>query len=262
MKSTIEEELEQAAERLNLNTGKITHLWLLNVGARMTFGIDRGRREYLEGCTNEEIEGYALAFPDLQKFVEKYGTREGYWRWAKGLPLKVKRLVNQLSIVFLVTAIEGYLGEIIMIAIKNRPECLRCDKTITWENVIKLRKYNSIISQFANQKVNDILSGDWRKIETEFKKTFKIVLNKKIDSAKMLEVFEIRHTIVHSAGIADKKFMNKVKGSSFGLDYKVDKEIVLNQKCCEKMVFYCEQAMEYIYKDVEDYLGLREKSGE
>lgn len=260
MNSTVKEELEEAEERLLINVGKINQLWVLNIGARLTFGTNRGRKEYLKDSTNKEIEEYAGAFPDLQKYIEKHGVREGYWRWARGLPLKVKRLVNQLSIVFLVTAIEVYLGEITMIAIKNKPECLRCDRTITWDNVIKLKKYDSIINQFANQKLNDIMAGDWRKIETEFKKTFNIALNRKIDSEKMLEVFEIRHAIVHNVGIPDNKFMDKVRKSGFGLDYKINKEIILNQKSCEKIVFYCEQAMRNINSEIEEYLGLRERN--
>ncbi len=256
MRSSIREELEEAEERFYINAGKITQLWILNIGARVTFGTDRGRKEYLKDSTNKEIEGYARAFPNLQKHIEKYGVREGYWRWARGLPLRVKRLVNQLSIVFLVTVIEAYLGEITMIAIKNKPECLGCDRTITWDNVIKLKKYDSIISQFANQKLNDIMAGDWRKIETAYKKTFKIALNRNIDSKKMLEVFELRHAIVHNAGIADNKFMNKVRKSGFELDYKINKEIILNQKSCDKIVSYCEQAMEYIKGEIEEYLGL------
>lgn len=258
MRGSVKEELEEAEERLLINVGKINQLWVLNIGARLTFGTNRGRKEYLKDSTNKEIEEYAGAFPDLQKYIEKHGVREGYWRWARGLPLKVKRLVNQLSIVFLVTAIEGYLGEITMIAIKNKPECLRCDRTITWDNVIKLKKYDSIINQFANQKLNDIMAGDWRKIETEFKKTFNIALNRKIDSEKMLEVFEIRHAIVHNVGIPDNKFMDKVRKSGFGLDYKINKEIILNQKSCEKIVFYCEQAMGNINSEIEEYLGVGE----
>lgn len=256
MRGSVKEELDGAEERFYINMGKITQLWILNIGARASFGTDRGRKEYLRDTTNKEIEGYAEAFPDLQKYMEGHGVREGYWRWARGLPSKVKRLVNQLSIVFLITTLEDYLGELTMIAIKNKPECLGCDRTITWDNVIKLKKYDSIINQFANQKLNDIMAGDWRKIETEFKKTFNIALNRKFDTKKMLEVFEIRHAIVHNGGMPDNKFMNKVRKSSFGLDYKINKEIILNQKSLDKIVPFCEQAMGNINSKIREYLGL------
>ncbi|MBC8429481.1 MAG: hypothetical protein H8D89_00755 [Dehalococcoidia bacterium] len=131
MSSIFNDELAQARHKFLTNIGKITQLGVINNAASIAFNTHKGRKAYLEGYTTDEIKGYTLLFPELQAYIDKYRTREGFWRWSQSLPLKMKRLVHQYSVVFLVTIFEAFIGDVLLIVFKNRPECLSSEKIIT-----------------------------------------------------------------------------------------------------------------------------------
>lgn len=241
--SVFKTELEKARDRfLNANV-RILELTFFTGYARIVFGTDEGRTNYLKRHSVEEIKGYANGFPDLQGYVDRYGPREGYWRWSRSLPRKANRLIYQQSLVFLITVFEAFIADALLLVFLKAPRCLSSEKVVTWEEVIKLGDYDSVINYFASKRVEGILSGDWYKIVKECNDLFNVDLSGEIDGKRIAEIFEIRHVIVHNVALADQKFMDKVGVSAWGLKYALNKEILLNQQVLDKMSDYAAKAV-------------------
>ncbi len=251
-KVTFEAGLERARDSFTTSTGRIAALGLFTDYARMVFNIHKGRADFLKDYTSDEIRGYTYLFPDLQAYIDKRGPREGFWRWTRSLPRKVNRLLYQQLIVFLVTILETFIADALLLVFLNEPRCLSSSRAMSWEKTIELGDYNSIINYFASQKVADVLSGDWDKIVDEFEKLFNIKLSPEIEGKSVVEIFEIRHVVVHNAGIVDQKFMTKVRASEWGLRYDLNKEIILNHHAVERMTSYAEYTVETIYQKLLD----------
>ena len=249
--STFKIELDKAKDRFLTGEGRITHLELLAEYAHIAFDTHKGRTKYLKGYTTDEIRRYAGVFPDLQAYVNRYGPHEGYWRWSRSLPRKVNRLLYQHLVVFLVTILEAFIEDVLLLVLHEQPKCLSSrEKDISWEKVIELGDYASVVDYFASQTVATVLSGDWYKIVEKFNKLFNIDLSSEIDGKSIAEIFEIRHAVVHNVGLADQRFINKVQPSEWGIRYSLNKEIILDQQRVERMVSYVEYVVESIYDSI------------
>lgn len=236
--STPKLQFDDAMKKFHVNLGRAAQLTIL-----VEFPVtSRSRAEALGGFTADEIREIAEMFPEIQPYIAKYGPREGYWRWFRSLRRKLKKLVYQQSLVFLVTIFEAFVEDVLRAVFQREPRCLSSSRTIAWENVIELGDYDSIISQFASKRIEDVLSGDWCRIVEEFNKLFNIDLSGEIDGKSMVEIFEMRHAIVHNVGIVDKKFINKVGLSKWGIGYGLNKEIQLNQNVLQRITTFIDSA--------------------
>jgi len=240
--------LDRANDRFLTGSGRIAGLTLFTDYARIVFDIHRGRSEYLKDYTSEEIRDYADIFPDLTPYIDRYGPREGYWRWTRSLPRKLNRLLYHQLLVFLVTIFEAFVADALLVAFRREPKCLSTGRTIAWERVINLGNYDSVIDYFAREKVAGILSGDWYKIADELRTMFNIDLSADTDPRSVAEIFEIRHAVVHNVALADQRFISKVGASEWGLKYSINKEIVINQRALKRMTSYIEYVTYTIYE--------------
>lgn len=211
--SSFKMQLDKARDRYWTGSGRIAQLSLFTDYARIVFDTHRGRTDYLRDYTTDEIRGYTDVFPELQAYIDKHGPREGYWRWSRSLPRKVNRLLYHQLVVFLVTIFETFIADVLLLVFQKEPRCLSSGRTLSWEKVIELGDYDSVIDYFATQRVTDVLSGDWYKIVEEFNKLFNIDLSTEIEGRSIAEIFQIRHAIVHNAGLVDQTFIRKVQAS-------------------------------------------------
>jgi hypothetical protein len=243
-------ELESVRDRfLNANL-RILELTFFTGYAPIVFGTHEGRTEYLKGHSIEDIKERANAFPELRGYVDRYGPREGYWRWTRSLPRKTNRLIYQQSLVFLVTVFEAFISDALLLVFRKEPRRLSSGKIVSWAEVIELGDYDSVLNYFAAKRVDDIVSGDWYNIVKEFNELFNIDLSGEIGGKRIAEIFEIRHAIVHNVALADRRFMNKVGVSAWGLKYATNKEIILNQQVLDKMTDYVTKAVFLIYDNL------------
>lgn len=247
--------LKKTLDRYKIGSGRITQLSLFTVFARMVFLRGESRAEFLSHYTTDEIKGYASGFPDLQPYIKKYGPREGYWRWSRSLPRKVNRLLFQQLIVFLITIFETFIEDILLLVFSKEPKCLSSERPVSLEEVIKLGDYDSIVNYFTSKRIDDILTGDWYKIVDEFNKLFSIDLSHGVEDEAVEEVFQIRHAVVHSAGIADQKFIDKVKKSKWGIKYELNKELIVNERTLDKMDEYISYVAFTIYTKIRTKFG-------
>lgn len=201
------------------------------------------------------MKGYADTFPDLKPYIDRYGPREGYWRWTRSLPRKLNRLLYHQLLVFLVTIFETFIADVLLVVFHREPRCLSTGKTISWERIIEPGNYESVIDYFASEKVADILSGDWYKIADESNNLFNIDLSDDIDGRSVTEIFEIRHAVVHNVALADQRFISKVGASEWGLKYDINKEILINQQAVKRMTNYIEYAAYNIYETMLKKFG-------
>lgn len=130
--SEFKTELEEARDRFYTGTGRIAQLRVVNDYARIAFDIHKGRTEYLKDHTSANIREFVDLFPELQSYVDRYGTREGFWRWSRSLPRKVRRLVYQQLVVFLVTIFEAFINDVLLLVFRKEPRCLSGERNVTW----------------------------------------------------------------------------------------------------------------------------------
>lgn len=249
------DELDKVLEGLLTNIGRIWQLSMLTDSSYISFGTQVGRKEFLQYHTVDLIRDSAEVFPDLQEYIDKYGPREGFWRWQRSLPRKVNRLLYKQMVVFLVTIFEAFIGDVLLITFRTEPRCLSSEKNISWEKIIELGDYNSIVEYIASERCAVALSGDWCKIEAEFRRLFNIDLSGEIEEKAIAEIFEIRHTVVHRVGYVDQRFIDKVKSSEWGINYNSGKEIIINWQVIQKMAHYIEYAARTIHNQILTKFG-------
>lgn len=100
MVSRLKADLNKALDTLRDGETRILHLLLLSRLTSVVVGTNEGRSNFLNGVTRQEIDSTAGLFPELKKYMQKYGRREGYWRWARSQPRRVNRLLYQLAVVY------------------------------------------------------------------------------------------------------------------------------------------------------------------
>lgn len=153
------------------------------------------------------------------------------------------------------TIFETFIADVLLLVFQKEPRCLSSGRTLFWEKVIELGDYDSVIDYFATQRVTDVLSGDWYKIVEEFNKLFNIDLSTEIEGRSIAEIFQIRHAIVHNAGLVDQTFIRKVQASDWGLRYDLSREIIVKQRALRRMTSYIEYVVDYIYEKILDKFG-------
>ncbi|HUU63673.1 MAG TPA: hypothetical protein VMX96_07140 [Dehalococcoidia bacterium] len=244
------DELEKVLNGLLTNIGRIWQLSTLAGSSDITFSTYLGRKEFLKHHPVDKIRGYAETYPDLQEYIDKYGPREGFWRYERSLPRKVNRLLYKQMVVLLITIFEAFIGDVLLITFRAEPRCLSSGKNISWEKIIELGDYNSIIEYIASERCAVVLSGDWYKIEAEFSRLFNIDLSGEIEEKAIAEIFEIRHAVVHRVGLVDQRFIDKVNSSEWGINYSSGKEIIISRREIRRMASFIEYAAFTIYNQI------------
>ena len=196
--------LERTTDRFKANLGRVPQLIRF-----VEFPPhDRSRAEILAGLTSDEIRGWAYTFPDMLPYIEKYGPRDGYWRWFKSLRPKLKQMLYQQSLVFIMSSFEVYVKDAVKLVLQHVPTCLTPDRARHWKKQFDLG-------------FDDVFHANWAKMTEAFDTLFLIDLTQLLDHQYVVEVFEIRHAIIHNLGTVDKRFINKVKSSNLGIEYRV-----------------------------------------
>jgi hypothetical protein len=232
-------DLKSSIDKFSTNLGRIPQLIIL-VDFPPSY---ESRAETLEQITADKIRGWAHLFPDLLPYVNKYGPREGYWRWFRSLRKKLRKLLYQQLLVFLITSYEVFIEDVLRAVFRQDPRYfMTSQKTVTWEQIIEFGNYDSLIEHLISEKITEVNSGNWQKVVDAFKKLFDIDLASHIDMRSMAEVFEIRHAIVHNLGMTDKKLLNKIGPSKWGIEYKLNYEIQLTEKLLEQITTFIQSA--------------------
>jgi len=196
------------------------------------------RAEILDGLTSDDIRGWSYTFTDMRPYVEKYGPRNGYWRWFKSLRPKLQQLLYQQLLVFMVTSFEVYMEEVARAVLRHEPRCLSSEKTLTWKEVFELGSYQSIVDYLISKQIDGTFHANWAKIIEMYMMLFKIDLSNLIDHLSMVELFEIRHVIVHNLGIVDNKFSSEVKSSKWGIQYQATEAIRLDERVLQQITSF------------------------
>jgi len=225
--SEFKDAVDKALDLLRDGQTRILHLLMLSFMTPVVVGTNKGRETFLQGATAEEIDDTSDMFPELRHYVEKYGRREGYWRWARSQPRKVNRLLYQLAIAYEVALFEAFTEDLLEAIFLHEPRCLASNRTVSWETVVSLGNHESLIMHMASTLISDVVRGDWNAVVKEFADRFKIDLSK-THAEEISEIMEIRHAVVHSTGIVDNKFLKKVGTSRYGISYQLGQEIALD----------------------------------
>lgn len=248
--------LDKALDKLRDGEARVLHLLLASGLTSVVVGTNEGRSKFLEGVTHQEIDSTAELFSELNEYREKYGPREGYWRWARSQPRKVNRLLYQLAVVYEVALFEAFIEDVLRAVFLHEPRVLSSSKTVSSETIINLGNYESVIEHLASQRISEVLSGDWFKVIDEFLRLFNVNMSR-VQAEEITEIMEIRHAVVHSIGLADQKLLRKVGSSKYGIRYKVGEQIILDLKTVDDISSDIDDVAYTIYEKMLNKFGVK-----
>jgi hypothetical protein len=131
-------------------------------------------------------------------------------------PLKMGRLIREMTLVYLISTFEAYLENIISLILSKSPEILRTEKTITHREVMEIAIRNGtmedLINSLKDKYINSIMGKDINDIlETLTSQPFKLleIKPKSSEWRRLKESFYRRHVIIHNRGCVDSKYATK-----------------------------------------------------
>lgn len=128
-------------------------------------------------------------------------------------PHEIARIIMEMSLVYLISAFESYLENVIALILSRRPEMLKSEKTITHEEVIEIAIGNGtmedLIRNFKDKYISSIMREDIDKIlKILSSKPFKLseIIPEASDWRRLKESFYRRHIIIHNRGYTDSQY--------------------------------------------------------
>ncbi|MEW6749093.1 MAG: hypothetical protein AB1295_05285 [Candidatus Micrarchaeota archaeon] len=125
--------------------------------------------------------------------------------------------VRQQVFIFHVHLFEYFLLNIIREIYQRENRALKsCSKMMKISDVALALEENRLLDAVIDTELSEIRNGSYRDLVDYFKKHFGIDLAKSgISDNKIIEIFQLRHVIVHNNGIIDREFKNKVKNKKY-----------------------------------------------
>lgn len=112
-----------------------------------------------------------------------------------------------MSLIYIIVEFESFLKEVLEVTFKVKPEAFTSrEKSITFENLLSCEDLESAKNEIIDSEISKVLNDDINAVNKYFEKALKVNLEKNVDWDKFTERFHRRNAIVHSQGIADKKY--------------------------------------------------------
>ncbi|MGD0028082.1 MAG: hypothetical protein ABSC91_03990 [Candidatus Bathyarchaeia archaeon] len=128
----------------------------------------------------------------------------------KGFPFHTNEFIRDMSLVYLVTKFENFLGKVLKITLEKKPELLMtCQKTINFEEILKLGKYESVKDHMIKKEIDSIINQDIMAVEKLFEEKFNVDLPKYANWNEFKERFCRRNILVHTEGMPNTTYRSK-----------------------------------------------------
>jgi hypothetical protein len=129
------------------------------------------------------------------------------------LSLRIPQFIREMSLVYLVTAFEVYLSDIVKLAFSVRKEMLRAsERSITAKEAVSYPDLPSLLSGIIDKEVKDLLNGNVDEISNTLSKKFgSLKLEEDAGWQQFREYFYRRNIVVHNYGKPDSNYDLKTK---------------------------------------------------
>ena len=147
--------------------------------------------------------------------------------------------ITDMSLVYLIAEFESFLQNILRISFREKPEILAsCQKSITFEALVKLRNINDAKQQIMEKEILSITSQDIEDISKYIEQKFNIKIYQFVNWKEFKERFCRRNILIHNLGMTNRLY--RLKTGYKGKDKRLTiSENYLNGsiKLFEKMAF-------------------------
>jgi hypothetical protein len=127
---------------------------------------------------------------------------------------RISMFIREMSLVYLISSFESFLGKVLTAIFSNRPETLRSSKKIlTYEEAFEVNTIEELTNKLIDKEVNSIISKDIEEvIEKDLRERFQLGLadhHNDSDWKGLKEAFYRRHIVIHSNCYPDFKYKIK-----------------------------------------------------
>ncbi|WP_375509796.1 hypothetical protein [uncultured Nostoc sp.] len=131
-----------------------------------------------------------------------------------------QKALNNMFLTSIVSCFEVYIQDLLYEIFIHYPNTLRCNKTLTSDEIIKYSSMDELISQMAQIEASKSTDGSAVEYLTRMAKKFgfnKIeeLINQGIIQGGIEKISGIRNVIVHSGGVVDAAYLRRYPQSSF-----------------------------------------------
>lgn len=107
-----------------------------------------------------------------------------------------------------------YLSEVLVECFSAKPAAMRSSEKIELEEVLQFDRYTDLITHIADRKVHSLSYQSFPDLNNFFKDRFGIDLANGDDKDFLIKAIETRNLIVHSRGLKNRRYIQKVGEST------------------------------------------------
>jgi hypothetical protein len=130
---------------------------------------------------------------------------------AVAYPSRFNDFIRNMSLVYLISAFDNFLEEMMEVAFREQPKALvPFETTVTAEDLVKCRDLDVAKAHLARKAIAAMMYGDIEEINKRLKQRFKIALSSFDGWERFKERFYRRNLIIHRSGEIDDVYRRKV----------------------------------------------------
>ena len=122
--------------------------------------------------------------------------------------------LRQMSIAYLITTFEEFLEKTLKLVFLYKPETLKSENMVKYEEIINLKTYEGIIEHIIEKKSKSIIDKPILELGKTLLDNFGFNLMNDKDWKNFIEVFYRRHVIIHNKAQADDEYRYKTGNKS------------------------------------------------
>ena len=144
-------------------------------------------------------------------------------QWDRPMGSKMKdidftRILNSQALVMLFAHLDAFVGDTLRAICRVRPEVLKSERTIQWEEVVSSGTWDKLIDHLIEKYTYEFGLKPLRKRLEFFKERIGIEGSVKDESLALLEkAEEIRHIIMHNGGSVSQEYLKRTGRQDVGL---------------------------------------------
>ncbi len=128
------------------------------------------------------------------------------------LPEFIVTFIREMSLIFLVTEFEAFLGLCLDAVFEYKPEAMmNRQRSLTFEEILSFSSMENLRSALANQEIDSIINeGDIEKLNQRLSNQYKLLdFSSSPDWNEFKECFYRRNLIIHSGGKINDRYREK-----------------------------------------------------
>ena len=137
-------------------------------------------------------------------------------------PILYPEYLYNMALTHAVAILEAFLGDFLVAIFTHRTKTVKSEHTASYEEILSFTSMKALTEHLAVTRVKKILNENIDDVAEALQKLFSIDVSKCNDFGVIREAFYRRHVVVHSKGIADKKYCERLHSSQLGVELSTD----------------------------------------